>query len=79
MAATDQLQNFLWAQNSTKSQKLFKFYNHIPHDTEICRSYFHGLLKLKMAATDQLHIFCGRKIKNSRLVAFIDFNMPDIW
>ena len=32
MAARDQLQIFLWAQ----SQRLFKFYNHILHNMEMC-------------------------------------------
>ena len=32
MAATNQLHFFTWAQNNKKnSQKLFTFYNHIPH------------------------------------------------
>ena len=41
--------------------KLFTFYNHIPHGMELCRWFFKVMLKFNMAATDQLHIFCGRK------------------
>ena len=40
----------------TSSQKLFKFYNHIPHDMEMCRCFFKVSLKLKMAATSGLEI-----------------------
>ena len=48
------------------SQKLFKFYNHFPHDMEMCRTgdFFKVLLKFKKAATDQLHIFSeAQKLK----------------
>ena len=48
------------------SQKLFKFYNHLPHDMEMCRAgdFFKVLLKFKQAATDQLHIFLeAQKLK----------------
>ena len=37
MAATDQCQFFGGAKTQTMSQKLFTFYNHIPHDMEMCR------------------------------------------
>ena len=36
-AATDQLQYFGGRKNLKNSQKLFTFYNHIPHDMEMCR------------------------------------------
>ena len=37
MAATDQCQIFEGAKTQKISQKLFTFYNHIPHDMEMCR------------------------------------------
>ena len=41
MAATDQLQFFSGRKNSKlKSKKLFKFYNHIPHDMEMGNLFF---------------------------------------
>ena len=41
MTARGQLQNFCGRKNSkTRSQKLFKFYYHIPHDMEMCRWLF---------------------------------------
>ena len=38
MAATDQFQ-FSWGRKNL-SRKLFKFYNHIPHDMEMCMCFF---------------------------------------
>ena len=38
IAARGQLQKFCRSKNSlTESQKLFKFYNHVPHDMEMYR------------------------------------------
>ena len=39
MAATNQLHNLLWPQNSNFCEKVVKFYNQILHDMEMCR-YF---------------------------------------
>ena len=41
-ARADQLQFFVGATTQKLSQKLFKFYNHIPHDMEMCRWFFKG-------------------------------------
>ena len=49
MAASCQLQIFLWAQKLEKiqSQKLFEFYYHISHDMEMCRWFFQGLTEIQ--------------------------------
>ena len=53
----DQLHNFLLVWKQFQSQKLFKFYDHILIDMEMCTWFFKVLLKFKMAATDQIHTF----------------------
>ena len=59
MAATDQLQFFVCEKTLKLSQKLFKFYNHIPHDMEIrCVGYFFKVFrKFIMVAMDEPIIF----------------------
>ena len=58
MATTDQL--FFLGGRKNLSQKLFKLYNHIPHDMEMCIDFLlKVLLKFKMSAMDELHNFCG--------------------
>ena len=63
MAATDQFQ-FSWGRKNL-SRKLFKFYNHIPHDMEMCMCFFKFLQKFKMAAMCELDNFLwAQKLKN---------------
>ena len=65
MAARGQLQIFLWAQKlQNLSQKLFKFYYHIPHDVEMCKWFFKGLLKFKLAS----YFLVGEKTEKLRSV-----------
>ena len=48
MAARCQLQNFLRLQKLTNSRlKLFKFYNHIPHDIEMCMCFLQGFTEIQ--------------------------------
>ena len=48
MAVSDQLQFFCGRKNSqTPSQKLFKFYSHIPHDIEMCMCFFKGSTEIQ--------------------------------
>ena len=57
MAATDQLQFFCVSKTQEISQKLFTFYNHIPHDIEMCRWFFKVLVKFEMATMGELNLF----------------------
>ena len=68
MAARGYLHFFCERKNSkTKSQKLFKFYYHIPHEMEMCRRFSRVLRKFKMAAMDKLHTFLrAQKLKNRK-------------
>ena len=59
MTATDQFHNFLWARKL--SQKLFKFYNYIPHDIEMCRSLFQVFTEIKNGRF--LHYLWSQKLK----------------
>ena len=70
MAVTDQLYIFLWTEKLSIKFKLFKFHNNIPHDMKMCRCSFNKvfkvLLKFKIAATDQFHIFLwAQKLKGN--------------
>ena len=48
MAATDHFHFFFEVTKTQKlSRKLFKFYNHIPHDMEMCMWFFHGFMEIK--------------------------------
>ena len=47
------------------AKTLFKFYNHIPHDMEMCKWFFRGSRKFKMAAMHEFHNFLrAQKPKN---------------
>ena len=52
----------------TWSQKLFKFFYHIPHDVEMCKCFFKVLLKIKMAAMDKLYFFVSAKAEKFKWV-----------
>ena len=44
---------------------LFKFYNHIPHDMEMCMSFFKVFTEFKIAAMYELHNFLwAQKLNN---------------
>ena len=69
---------FLWA------QKLFKFYNLIPHNMEMCRplgDFLKVLLKFKIAATDQLQFFVGANTQKLKVGFYSNFaiTFPAIW
>ena len=68
MAAIEQFQFFGGSQKLTNSsRKLFKFYNHIPHDMEMCMWLFQGFTEIhgRHAWTSFFHIFLwAQKLKN---------------
>ena len=47
MEATEQFQFFGIAKTQNSSRKLFKFYNHIPHDMEMCMWFFQGFTEIQ--------------------------------
>ena len=62
MAARGQLQKILCAQKLRKLYKLYKLYkSHFPRYGDKLVIFFKVLLKFKMAALDQLHIFLWPK------------------
>ena len=56
--------------------KTLKLHNHIPHNMEMCRWFFKVLLKFKMAPTEQLKFFWGRKNSQTQL---LQSHSPRYW
>ena len=73
MAARGQLQFFLWTQKLLKLN--FRNYSNstitFPTIWRCAGDFFKVLLKFKMAATGQLHFFCGRKNLKSEIIQIL--------
>ena len=58
----------------TSSQKLFKFYYHIPHDMEMCRWLFQGFTEIQNGRHRSILIFGGvRELKKIVWSIFLNF------
>ena len=77
MAAMDQLQFFLWAQ---KLLNLVRNYSNFtisfPTIWRCAGDFLNVLLKFKMAATDQLQLFCGCKNLLSEYFQILQSHSP---
>ena len=71
MAARGQHNFFVGAKTLKISQKLFAFSITFPTIWRCAGDFVEVLLKFKMAATDHLQFFCGRKNLKSEIIQIL--------